>query len=175
MILSASNPVRFLVLLSALMLSGCQSYGPRNFENLHVGMEKSAVVETAGSPTITRRWEGKDRWIYEYRDRTDKVVVKEIHFENGKSVYVGPPPPPTITASEQDKINQQAVEQGDEADRQENLRRDRLLGIQRAHGKGEAPEAEDAVDHKLRESLYGVDPDPQALRNTFAPVYTPIQ
>ena len=167
--------MRALAIVGFVGLTACQTSGPKRFEAIHLGMEKSAVVETIGSPNITRRWNGKDRWIYEYRDHSDLVVIREVHFEHGKSVYFGPPIPPPVSAAEQDKINEAEVQKQDDADRAENQRRDRQLGIQRAHAKDEPPDAEDALDEKFRESYYGVEPDPKAQRNVVAPVFTPVR
>ncbi len=167
--------LRLLVIVGFAGLTACQTNGSKRFESIHLGMEKSAVVEAIGSPNINRRWSGKDRWIYEYRDRSDTVVIREVHFENGKSVYFGAPIPPTVTAAEQDKINEAEIQKQDDADRAENQRRDHQLGIERVHARDESPNAEDALDQKFRESYYGIEPDPKAQRNTLAPVFTPVR
>lgn len=164
----------------AMIAAGCQTYGPDNVNSVHLGMDKSLVVETLGSPTYVRRIKMRDKWIYEYMDKSGNVTVREVHFESGRAVYIGPPVPPAVSAEEQDRINAQQLNEDDKADRAEKEARDRRLGIERAHAKGESIEQndaknEDVLDRKLRESYYGVDPDQKDLRNTVAPVYTPIK
>ncbi len=54
-------------------------------------MPKWEVLEAAGNPTRTQRWQGRDRWIYVMWDAPgEKRRIREVHFEDGLAVYVGP-------------------------------------------------------------------------------------
>src|SRR4051812_43831188 len=81
--------MRLLILLFTIsMLSACQGTPIKHFEELKPGMEKTEVIEKMGSPWTTTRLHGKDRWIYVLYD-DDTRYEKEVHFLNGKVVYVG--------------------------------------------------------------------------------------
>jgi hypothetical protein len=134
-------------------------------------MDKSRIVETVGSPTVERRWQGKDRWIYEIHNNDD-VTVKEVHFKNGIAVYIGAPPKPTVTAEEQDRINAQAAAEDDQRMSAETARRDQSVGASRPRTP---QEPEDAIDRKLRESMYGIEPNPANERNVFVPQFEPVR
>lgn len=163
--------------LSALLLavaSACQSPVYRSFEDVRVGMDKATIVENVGSPAISDRWHGKDRWIYQINDNPHGVLLREIDFENGHAVYVGPKHTASVSAEEQDRVNEAA----DKAD-QDNLQvaedeRTQSLGASRP-SRSARREPEDALDRKIRESLYGIEPDPERERNKRAPVFVPLQ
>lgn len=96
----------FCVLLSgALALTACQTSRLKEFESVKLGMTKSEVLEATGNPTVTRRWQGKDRWIYKFA-ADDIESVREVHFENGSAVYVGEKVKPAVSAAEQDRLNE---------------------------------------------------------------------
>lgn len=102
-----SNYFRFSFLCGFLCvaLSGCQSARYREFESLHVGMEKAEVLDAIGEPDAKARWRGMDRWTYTFRDRGGSKISKEVHLREGRAIYVGTPKQPEISASEQDRIN----------------------------------------------------------------------
>lgn len=172
---SRANNWKSTVLLASFSfaLTACQAPAYRSFEGVRPGMDKSIIVETVGSPAKTRRVHGKDRWIYEFKDHPDGTQVREVHFESGRAIYVGPPQAPKMTAEEQDRINEAAV-----ADDLKNLsevekERDRSLGVQRPSQSG-AREPEDRHDRRLRESLYGIERDPEIESKKRAPVFVPV-
>ena len=77
------------------------------FERVQVGMEKNDVLNLMDSPQRTQRWHGMDRWTYIfYTD--DTRYEKEVHFADGKANYVGEVYKPTVSAEEQDRINEES-------------------------------------------------------------------
>ena len=98
-----------LLLISTLslafpMLVACNTLRGRHFDEVHVGMEKDQILNLVGGPDASFRWQGKDRWVYRFKDE-NATTVKEVHFADGKAVYVGEPPKPEVTAEMQDKQN----------------------------------------------------------------------
>ncbi len=90
----------------SVLLGACQTAPHVGFQTLKEGMEKDQVLEAVGNPTRTQRWQGKDRWIYQfYVDKERAPDVKEIHFAEGKVVYLGGPVAPAISAADQDAAN----------------------------------------------------------------------
>lgn len=84
----------------------------KHFKKVEHGMLKTEVLKYVGSPRVSRRWKGKDRWIYKIQRKEGRVVLedtKEIHFEGGKVVYIGEPIAPKVSAEEQDELNLQAA------------------------------------------------------------------
>jgi len=160
-----------VLIIVGLFFIGCTTTSPNNFAKVHLGMDKSRIVETVGSPTIERRWQGRDRWIYELHDNDD-VTVKEVHFQNGIAIYIGPPPKPTVTADEQDKINAADAAQDDKRMNAETVRHEQAIGASRPRTP---KEPEDAIDRKLRESMYGIEPDPANERNVYVPQFEPVR
>lgn len=84
---------------------GCQTSRLKEFETVHGGMSKDQVLELVGGPKRTQRWHGRDRWEYRFYNTTEGDVIREVHFENGKSTYVGSAIKPAISADEQDLLN----------------------------------------------------------------------
>ena len=134
-------------------------------------MDKSTVIETAGGPNISERWHGKDRWIYLYRDGSyENHDIREVHFEEGRAVYVGGRFVPKVSAAEQDKLNEESNTAELRRWREEADRRHQLLGVSGSSSDGQ----ENGVDRRFRESTYGVpsSPDVEAAKRpmTFEPV-----
>lgn len=101
----------YITLLFAFCFSvGCQTSQLVQYKKIHPGMEKHDVLELMGSPQSTQRWQGKDRWSYIFYDENIRFE-KEVHFTEGVSTYVGDKPAPTITAAQQDQINQESNQQ----------------------------------------------------------------
>lgn len=104
------NSVLRLLKLSSLMvlsslLAACTTPRQKGFEKIQVGMDKSSVLEIAGNPDKTQRWNGKDRWTYKHLISDTNAEIKEVHFEEGRVVYVGSQVHPAISAEEQDRRN----------------------------------------------------------------------
>lgn len=78
-------------------------------------MEKTEVLRLVGPPRFQRRWQGKDRWTYLIYHKREKGLVegqkKEIHFLDGKVVYIGEPVAEQVTAAQQDELNMQMAQQ----------------------------------------------------------------
>ncbi len=167
----------FLIIPLVFIFTGCQTPAWKSFDQVKVGHDKSVVVETIGSPTKTRRWQGKDRWVYEFGDHPDGTMIREIVFENGKVVYTGPFVTPKVNASEQDKINESSNQRHDQDLSDEQERRDRRVGISRVRrdSSTSTPEPLDPAEHKLRESMYGIEPNPTLEKRKRAPVFVPVE
>lgn len=89
----------------SLLLSACQTNMLREYNKLHVGMEKDDVLNVMGSPQRTQRFHGKDRWTYVFY--ADKIRhEKEIQFFEGNAVYVGEKSEPEISAAQVDAKNE---------------------------------------------------------------------
>lgn len=95
----------FLVAAAVLFLSACQTRPHKAFESVRGGMSKSEVLAAIGGPVRTQRWQGRDRWQYVFYGHPEGDLVREVHFENGISTYVGPAIKPAISAENQDRIN----------------------------------------------------------------------
>lgn len=91
-----------------VVVTGCQSPRYKEFTNVKQGMEKDLVLKAAGNPTIARRWNGKDRWIYSYIQTPDGPQTREVHFQDGRAVYVGTKVVPDVSAEDQDRLNDES-------------------------------------------------------------------
>lgn len=84
---------------------GCQTNELKAYDRLKVGMDKGEVIGIMGSPRRSERWQGQDRWTYEFYHQ-DQPYSKEIRFSEGKSTYVGEIVKPAVSAEEQDLKNE---------------------------------------------------------------------
>lgn len=165
--------VKYLVLVgTALFSCACQTTDREKFDSsIKVGMDKSTVVETVGGPTVSRRWKGKDRWIYRFRQGApENHETREVHFENGRAVYVGKEFVPEVSAEEQDRLNEIAVNEDLRRWKEDADRRNRSLGI-----ITNSNEFEDPLDRKLRESMYGIPANPESEARKQPLKFEPIQ
>ncbi len=119
--------------------AGCQTPRHKEFALIQEGMLKDDVVEAAGNPTRTRRWRGKDRWIYVYHPGGDAQDVKEVHFTDGKVTYAGAPLEPEIPADEQDRRNEES-----------NLAEEQRLAAERAAAQAAKVRAADDLSGDAR-------------------------
>lgn len=166
---------KFTWLLLPLALAGCQTPTWKNFERIHNGQYKDKVIEEIGSPNASRRVHGQDWWLYYFRNHPDGEMPREIHFENGRVVYAGPPQTPKVLAEDHDRANAAAVQEERDRVDSEEARRDQRLGASRPPRVTPANHEEDPADRKLRESLYGVEPDKQVEKRKQAPVFVPVE
>lgn len=99
----------FIFLLCALTsfaaLSGCQTHAVDAFAEVKKGQEKREVLEIMGSPDSTWRLRGIDRWTYIMYTEDNMRADKEVHFLDGKAVYIGKPLEAIVSATEQDSLN----------------------------------------------------------------------
>ncbi|MCM2282574.1 MAG: hypothetical protein NDI61_12090 [Bdellovibrionaceae bacterium] len=91
--------------LACLFFVGCQTPKHVEFTRIKEGMVKGDVVEAAGNPSRTQRWQGKDRWIYELYPDGVHADIREVHFTEGRVTYIGTPTVPEVSAEEQDRLN----------------------------------------------------------------------
>ncbi len=103
--------------LAVLILSGCQTPRYKEFENVKTGMTKAEVIETVGGPSAKLRRQGIDRWTYVFENHPDGQQVREIHFVDGKSTYVGTQVKGPISPETQDRINETKSRVLDERER----------------------------------------------------------
>jgi len=97
----------FPIILSAFLLTACQTSMLKEYQKLHPGMEKDDVLEVMGSPQRTQRFHGKDRWTYVFYDNRIRYE-KEVQFFEGNAIYVGDPSLPEISAVQMDAKNESA-------------------------------------------------------------------
>jgi outer membrane protein assembly factor BamE len=99
--------LKLAFLAGALGLSACQTNMLKEYQTLHVGMEKDDVLSTMGNPQRTQRFHGKDRWTYVFY--TDRIrYEKEVQFFEGNAVYVGDISQPEVSAAQTDAKNEAA-------------------------------------------------------------------
>lgn len=170
-----SHFAKFAWLLLPLALAGCQTPTWKNFDRVRQGQYKDNVIEEIGNPSATRRVHGQDWWIYNFWNHPDGEMPREVHFENGRVVYAGPPQRQKMAPEEQDKINASAVQQESDWMDAEEARRDQRLGASRPARVTPAQYAEDPADRKMRESLYGIERDRQLEKRKQAPVFVPVE
>lgn len=73
-------------------LVGCSSEPTvKDIDGIKTGAAKYDVLEKLGEPKSIRRVRAEDHWAYEINDKKGRTVVREIHFDAGKVIYVGPP------------------------------------------------------------------------------------
>ncbi len=97
---------RYVPLIALLLFTaGCQTARYKEFEAVHGGMTKGEVLNKVGGPNRTQRWHGRDRWEYTLYGHPEGNIVREVHFENGRSTYVGAAIKPAVSADEQDRGN----------------------------------------------------------------------
>ncbi|MFN7262516.1 MAG: outer membrane protein assembly factor BamE [Pseudobdellovibrionaceae bacterium] len=105
---TGSQRMVILVLsLASLFTVGCQMSPSKQFNKVTVGMEKDQVLEIMGSPQQTLRRSGADRWTYVFYNQETKES-RQVHFSEGKAVYVGEVYKPEVSAEDQDTMNAQA-------------------------------------------------------------------
>lgn len=163
-------------LLMASAFSGCQTPRYKEFENAKVGMEKDQVLSATGGPYTSRRWKGKDRWIYEFKGTPEGSQTREVHFENGKAVYVGMKVVPAVSGEEQDRMNEEsnaAEEQKLAAERKAWEAHHGVYHSQFAGKAGQGAPPLDRFDRQFNESTYGIQDD-NAERAKLAPTYQSV-
>ncbi len=94
-----------LTIFGALFM-GCATTRHQEFTKVKQGMDKQAVLEFAGNPDRTMRWQGKDRWIYDFRIDDFSTDSQEVHFQEGRVVYIGKAVQPVVPADKQDELNE---------------------------------------------------------------------
>ena len=160
--------------LCAWLSLSCQSAAWKSFDHVHIGQDKATVVENVGSPTKVRRSQSKDRWIYEFSDHPDGKLSREVQFEEGRVIYVGPIMQSKISATEQDRLNEVSNQIESQRLNAVRDRRDKQLGVTRNQHDENDTALTDAAEQKLRESIYGIEPDPEIEKRKRVPVYTPV-
>lgn len=163
-----------LFIATAFAASGCQTSRTRSFDGLRQGMTKAEVLDQAGGPDRSMRWQGMDRWIYVLRDDPAGPQVREVHFENGHAIYVGAQVLPKVSASDQDQRNRAANQQEDRRLEDEEQHRDVVMGKARpgVAPPNSSPEQE-AAEQYINNGLYGTQ-DLNAEKTKRAPVFVPV-
>jgi outer membrane protein assembly factor BamE (lipoprotein component of BamABCDE complex) len=170
-----------LLVATSSLLVGCVTPRYKEFKKLKPGMEKDQVIEAAGGPNVSRRWHGKDRWIYDYKETPEGNQTREVHFENGKAVYVGTKVVPAVSAEEQDRINEESNAQEAARTAVEDREWEASRGVARTQYRtGQKAEAatpsrqSDRYDKKFNEAFYGVQ-NPEAEKTKLAPTFESIE
>lgn len=133
------------------ILLSCQTNMVRQFSQVREGMDKDEVLELMGSPTTKTRFHGKDRWFYTYYEN-DIRYDKEVHFLNGKAVYVGGPyePPAEKSAAVVDQQKQELEDkiQTEKAQRQIERKNSNALEEYEKEVRGEGKKVKYMPDFK---------------------------
>jgi outer membrane protein assembly factor BamE (lipoprotein component of BamABCDE complex) len=162
--------LNFVAVACLVILSGCQTPRYKEFGGVKPGMEKDLVIEQAGGPNVSRRWHGKDRWIYNYVQTPNGPQTREVHFEDGKAIYVGDKVIPAVSGEEQDRINDQS-----NAEVEKQMTAEHKVWAEE-HGVAYKPKTGDQLDAddvRLQQSLYGTR-DIKRERTKIAPTYHDI-
>ena len=157
-------------LIALSLLSACQTPRYKEFTGIKPGMQKDQVLETAGGPTVSRRWNGKDRWIYNYATTPEGTQTREVHFEDGKAVYVGAKPIPKVTAAEQDRLNEESNVAEDRKNADEQRRWNEEHGVATTLKTGNQL---DRQDLRIQKSIYGTS-NPRE-RQQLAPSFESVE
>jgi outer membrane protein assembly factor BamE (lipoprotein component of BamABCDE complex) len=102
----SKGPTQVIMLICLSLFVGCSTTRHKEFAQVKPGMDKQAVLEFAGNPDRTMRYQGKDRWIYDFRLDDYSTDSQEVHFQEGRVVYIGKAIQPTVSAAEQDDLNE---------------------------------------------------------------------
>lgn len=76
-----------LLLISTVLFSGCATPLHQAFSKVHLGDDKSTVLEALGSPKHSVRENGEDRWTYRYY-RDNKEYKRTLTFEKSKLIFM---------------------------------------------------------------------------------------
>lgn len=97
-------------IIPLLVITSCNSVGRRTqeFEKIELGMVKSEVLDVAGPPFWSDRYEGMDRWIY-YMEPNTKQIEKVVYFKEGQVFQKGYREKPTLSAEEMEEIKKPRV------------------------------------------------------------------
>lgn len=80
-----------LTLASVFTLAACSSLPlQQSLDRVQTGMDKAAVLDSAGNPKRTYREHGEDHWIYVYFEG-DREMNRTVIFEGGKVQRVTKP------------------------------------------------------------------------------------
>jgi hypothetical protein len=83
--------MRALLFVPLVALIACSSVPlQQSLDRVQSGMDKSAVLDSAGNPKRTYRERGEDHWIYVYFEG-DRELSREVVFEGGKVARVTKP------------------------------------------------------------------------------------
>ena len=152
------------------VLSACQTTRSKEFSGLRSGMSKSEALSQAGGPDVTRRWQGKDRWIYNYGRIPGDESSREVHFENGRAVYVGQRVVPKISAADHDRLNEQSNAAQEKRDADEQRHWNEEHGVANTLKTGNQL---DRQDLRIQKSMYGTTSDRE--RKQIAPQYESVE
>jgi hypothetical protein len=130
-------------------------------------MDKTTVLEVAGSPKVSKRWQGKDRWVYRFYSPTDGHQIREVHFENGIATYVGGRMNAQVSAEEQDRLNDASNLEEAMRVQAEEQQRNVFMGVNYPHDQNHQP---DEIDLMLYDSLYGTNHLQRAPKQRVKPL-----
>ena len=78
-----------LILASGLaFLVGCATNMKQEFEDLKMGMDKTDVLDSMGSPAQSEIHNGVEYWKYVFYHKKKKMT-KEVQFRDGLLIYKG--------------------------------------------------------------------------------------
>lgn len=94
-----------LALLCSLLLTACSSkdWREREFNSIELGMSKSEVLDQAGPPHWSDRYDGYDRWIY-YMNPERKHQERVVYFKQGVVIQKGLKEKPFLSAEEMEEV-----------------------------------------------------------------------
>ena len=75
---------------------------------IEIGMSKSEVLDVAGPPHWSDRYDGYDRWTY-YMNPIRKQQEKIVYFRQGLVIQKGLKEKPLLTAEEMEEIKKPRV------------------------------------------------------------------
>jgi len=72
-----------------LVFTGCASSLKESLDKIETGMDKSEVIDKAGSPNRSYRQNEQDIWLYRIHD-DESSMLHEVAFNAGRVIYTGP-------------------------------------------------------------------------------------
>lgn len=164
------NRATLATTVAITLLASCQTSRSKEFGGIKDGMAKDEVLSEAGGPNVSRRWHGKDRWIYNYGKAPGDEQTREVHFENGKAVYVGQKPVPKISAEEQDRLNDASNAAEERKAMAEQRRWNEEHGVANTLKTGNQL---DRQDLRIQKSMYGTTSERE--RRQLAPQFETVE
>ena len=77
--------------LAFALVTACSSFQIEDFKEVRIGMDRSDVIDSIGSPYSTQKRGDLNVWTYRLTNDGKALVVREVHFKNDHVVYAGEP------------------------------------------------------------------------------------
>jgi hypothetical protein len=79
-----------LSLILATLVSCSSAPFPEGLKDAQPGMDKDSILNLGGNPARTYHEKGQDHWIYDYITEDGRRMLRQVVFEDGVVVSIGP-------------------------------------------------------------------------------------